>query len=74
MGSLRRTSQGLNGYLDEHATVAKAAPEDNPKSMVAMAMATSKCLEAPTMAARVACSHGLYRLLKQDSLLCRSTI
>ncbi len=49
--------------------MAKAAPEDNPKSMVAMAMATSKCLEAPTMAASVPCSHRLYYLLKQDSML-----
>ena len=31
-------------------TVAKAAPEDKPNSMAAVAMATSKWFEAPIMA------------------------
>ena len=65
----RAIRHSLRSPSYEHATVAKAEPEDNPKSMVARAMATSNCLEAPTIAARVACSHRLYYLLRQDSML-----
>ncbi len=35
-------------------TVASAAPEERPKSIVAVAIATSKWLEAPIMAAGAA--------------------
>jgi hypothetical protein len=37
-------------------TVAKAAPEESPKSMVEVAIATSKWLDAPIMAAGAASS------------------
>ena len=44
-------------------TVAKEAPEDNPKSIVEVAMATSKWLEAPIMAAGAAFSYEIFKNL-----------
>jgi hypothetical protein len=46
-----RTSISITGTsIRTPTTVAKAAPEDSPKSMTDVAMATSKWLEAPIMA------------------------
>ena len=50
-----RTSQSMTGTsMRTPTTVASAAPEERPKSMVAVAMATSKWLEAPIIAAGAA--------------------
>ncbi len=46
-----RTSISMTGTsMSTPTTVASAAPEERPKSMVAVAMATSKWFDAPIMA------------------------
>ena len=48
------TSIGMAGpSINTPTTVAKAAPEDKPNSIVEVAMATSKWFEAPIMVAKV---------------------
>lgn len=50
-----RTSMSITGTsIRTPTTVARAAPEDRPKSIVAVAIATSKWLEAPIIAAGAA--------------------
>jgi len=45
------TSISITGTsIKTPTTVARAAPEDNPKSIVAVAIATSKWLDAPIIA------------------------
>jgi len=49
------TSMSITGTsISTPTTVARAAPEESPKSMVDVAMATSKWLDAPIMAAGAA--------------------
>ena len=51
------TSMSITGTsMRTPTTVASAAPEDKPKSIVAVAMATSKWLDAPIMAEGAASS------------------
>jgi len=52
-----RTSMSITGTsINTPTTVARAAPDERPKSMVDVAIATSKWLEAPIMAAGAAFS------------------
>ena len=54
-----RTSHSMTGTsMSTPTTVARAAPEERPNSITAVAMATSKWFDAPIMEAGAASSKG----------------
>jgi hypothetical protein len=60
------TSISITGTsISTPTTVARAAPDDNPKSMVAVAMATSKWFDAPIMAAGAASNISQFQKPRQ---------